>query len=464
MPHKRNPEGRRADLRARARRARRVARRLRERRALARARHLALLGRARRHPRRVPRRSTTCSTASPGSSRGSSSTPSACCATSIPRTGSSSPTGFCWRWSSPDSAREQAYRLVQRPGDAGLGRGARLPRARRRPTRRSAARLGGEALDSVFDLAATVAQLDTVFERLHDSSPRRNPSMPDSATHLASGKVREIYALDDERAAPGRERPHLDLRRRPADRDPRQGPRAHGSFGLLVRTDHGDRAQPPALTRRTTGARATAGRLEMLPIECVVRGYLAGSGWKDYRTDGEVCGHRLPDGLVESQQLPQPIFTPATKATTGHDENIDRAAAAALVGESALRRGRAADARALPLRLGARARPRDHPRRHQARVRARRRRRARARRRGVHPRLVALLAGRRYVPAGRSPRSTSSSCATTASRSAGTRPPPGPALPDDVVAGTRARYVEAFEQLTGIGFDEYLADPAVVLR
>jgi hypothetical protein len=70
----------------------------------------------------------------------------------------------------------------------------------------------------------------------------------------------------------------------------------------------------------------------MLPIECVVRGYLSGSGWKDYRSSGEVCGHRLPAGLVESQRLPEPIFTPATKAQTGHDENIDREAAAALVG------------------------------------------------------------------------------------------------------------------------------------
>ena len=75
-------------------------------------------------------------------------------------------------------------------------------------------------------------------------------------------------------------------------------------------------------------------RLEMLPIECVVRGYLSGSGWKDYTATGEVCGHRLPDGLVESQQLPDPIFTPATKAETGHDENIDRAAAVELVGEA----------------------------------------------------------------------------------------------------------------------------------
>ena len=63
-------------------------------------------------------------------------------------------------------------------------------------------------------------------------------------------------------------------------------------------------------------------RAEMFPVECVVRGYLSGSGWKEYRANGSVCGIKLPAGLKESDQLPEPIFTPATKATTGHDENI----------------------------------------------------------------------------------------------------------------------------------------------
>ena len=63
-------------------------------------------------------------------------------------------------------------------------------------------------------------------------------------------------------------------------------------------------------------------RLTMLPIECVVRGYLAGSGWKDYQATGAVCGTRCPPGLREADRLPEPIFTPATKATEGHDENI----------------------------------------------------------------------------------------------------------------------------------------------
>jgi phosphoribosylaminoimidazole-succinocarboxamide synthase len=74
-------------------------------------------------------------------------------------------------------------------------------------------------------------------------------------------------------------------------------------------------------------------RTEVFPVECVARGYLAGSGWKDYKATGEVCGHRLPDGLLESSQLPEPIFTPATKAESGHDENISLERVRELLGE-----------------------------------------------------------------------------------------------------------------------------------
>ncbi len=73
-------------------------------------------------------------------------------------------------------------------------------------------------------------------------------------------------------------------------------------------------------------------RTEVFPVECVVRGYLVGSGWKDYQRTGAVCGHQLPDGLRESAQLSEPIFTPATKAETGHDENISEAEMAEIVG------------------------------------------------------------------------------------------------------------------------------------
>src|ERR1051325_967900 len=74
-------------------------------------------------------------------------------------------------------------------------------------------------------------------------------------------------------------------------------------------------------------------RTEVFPVECVVRGYLAGSGWKDYLATGEVCGHKLPEGLKESADLTEPIFTPSTKAETGHDENISEAAVSELLGE-----------------------------------------------------------------------------------------------------------------------------------
>jgi len=73
-------------------------------------------------------------------------------------------------------------------------------------------------------------------------------------------------------------------------------------------------------------------RTEVFPVECVVRGYLAGSGWKDYQRTGEICGHKLPENLRESDQLPEPIFTPATKAEKGHDENISEARMSDLLG------------------------------------------------------------------------------------------------------------------------------------
>src|SRR2546429_8468591 len=77
-------------------------------------------------------------------------------------------------------------------------------------------------------------------------------------------------------------------------------------------------------------------RTEVFPVECVVRGYLSGSGWKDYQRTGEVCGHKLPAGLRESEQLAEPIFTPATKAQTGHDENISEQQMAEIVGQQTM--------------------------------------------------------------------------------------------------------------------------------
>ena len=82
-------------------------------------------------------------------------------------------------------------------------------------------------------------------------------------------------------------------------------------------------------------------RTEVFPVECVVRGYLAGSGWKDYQRTGEICGHKLPRNLRESDVLPEPLFTPATKAETGHDENISEARMSEIVGAETTARLRA---------------------------------------------------------------------------------------------------------------------------
>ena len=99
-------------------------------------------------------------------------------------------------------------------------------------------------------------------------------------------------------------------------------------YPIETRTEFGILAGRSMLVHRT----------EPLPIECVARGYLSGSGWKDYQLDGAVCGVRLPSGLRESDRLPEPIFTPATKAESGHDINISQAAAAALVDPAVLAR------------------------------------------------------------------------------------------------------------------------------
>ncbi|MCA1567221.1 MAG: phosphoribosylaminoimidazolesuccinocarboxamide synthase [Acidobacteria bacterium] len=116
----------------------------------------------------------------------------------------------------------------------------------------------------------------------------------------------------------------------------------HITKNHLLTTDIEDmpesvRAHADALRGRSMFVR----RAEVFPVECVVRGYLAGSGWKDYRRTGEICGHKLPAGLRESAQLPQPIFTPATKAETGHDENISEACMAEIVGAATTERLRA---------------------------------------------------------------------------------------------------------------------------
>jgi phosphoribosylaminoimidazole-succinocarboxamide synthase len=282
------------------------------------------------------------------------------------------------------------------------------------------------------------------------------------ATHVASGKVREIYALDDER-----------LLLVASDRI--------STFDVILPTPIPDKGRvltgmsafwfartrsivPNHLLDLGDDGRSTVcRRLEMLPVELVVRGYLSGSGWVDYQASGAVCGNPLPKGLVESDRLPAPIVTPATKAEEGHDLNITEAEAAELCGAEPYAAAREA---ALALYGFAAAH-------------------AEARgivladtkfEFGIDPDGVVTLGDEaltpdssrywpaaEYRPGGPQPSFDKQYVRDFCLATGWDRTYPGPEVPEDVVAGTRARYIEAFERLTEIPFDRYLSDPKVVL-
>jgi phosphoribosylaminoimidazole-succinocarboxamide synthase len=280
--------------------------------------------------------------------------------------------------------------------------------------------------------------------------------------HVGSGKVRELYALDDERLL-------LVASDRISVFDvvlpteiPDKGRVLTGLSGFwFARTK--DVVANHLLGLREDGRSMECRKLEMLPIECVVRGYLAGSGWSSYKRGGEVCGVKLPEGLRESDELPEPIFTPTTKATTGHDEPLTSEQSAELIGAE-----RFAEVERVSIELYRWAA--NH-----------------ARERGIiladtkfefgtddEDRLV--LADEIFTPdssrfwpadeyePGRSQASFDKQFVRDYAESLGwDKTYPGPELPEDVVQGTRQRYVEAFERLTGTSFEDYAANPEVVL-
>jgi phosphoribosylaminoimidazole-succinocarboxamide synthase len=195
-------------------------------------------------------------------------------------------------------------------------------------------------------------------------------------------------------------------------------------------------------------------RTHPLPVECVARGYLSGSGWKDYMRTGSVCGIALPAGLVESAALPRPIFTPATKAESGHDENISEQRAGELVGADVLAR-----ARDLTLELY---------RRGSAHAAARGiivadtkfefglheredRRELILIDEALTPDSSRFWPADGYRPGGPQPSFDKQFVRDYLESIRWNKQPPVPSLPDDVVARTRAKYVEAFERLTGRG-------------
>ena len=210
----------------------------------------------------------------------------------------------------------------------------------------------------------------------------------------------------------------------------------------------------PDLAGRTMLVR----RLRMLPIECVARGYLAGSGWRDYRETGAVCGHPLPAGLRQGDRLPEPIFTPATKAEEGHDENLTRAEAAGLVGAETL-----AELERVTLAVYARA---AEDCRAAGIVLADTKLEL-----GRDPEGLLVLGDEVVTPdssrfwplggwePGGSPPSYDKQYVRDWLDAQGfDRTPPGPELPPEVVEGTRSRYVEAYERITGRSFGDYLRE------
>jgi len=197
-------------------------------------------------------------------------------------------------------------------------------------------------------------------------------------------------------------------------------------------------------------------RLRMLPVECVVRGYITGSGWKDYQRTGAVSGIELPEGLRESDQLPEPIFTPSTKAEVGHDEAIDFTQAIALVGDEALAE------RLRDVSLAVYTAAADH-----------------ARERGIiladtkfefglgtdgeltladevlTPDSSRFWPADEYEP-GRGQASFGKQFVRDWASSTGwDRNPPAPPIPEEIVARTREKYIEAYERITGESFAEW---------
>jgi phosphoribosylaminoimidazole-succinocarboxamide synthase len=287
--------------------------------------------------------------------------------------------------------------------------------------------------------------------------------------HVHSGKVRDVYTVGDDRLLMVTSDRISAFDVVMAEPIPHKGRvlTAMSAFwfgelsdvvpGHLVSTALDDL---PASARAVAAEADLAGRVmlttraQMLPVECIVRGYITGSAWKEYRTGGTMHGTRLPEGLVESERLPEPVFTPSTKAEQGHDENISFSAAARLLGEAL-----AAKVRAVSLELY-------------------RRGAEWARERGI---IIAdtkfelgLVEGdlvlcdevltpdsSRFWPTdGHAPGTTPPSFDKQPVRDYldgldwDKRPPPPP-LPGEVVSATSSRYVEAYERVTGRSFADW---------
>jgi phosphoribosylaminoimidazole-succinocarboxamide synthase len=278
---------------------------------------------------------------------------------------------------------------------------------------------------------------------------------------VASGKVREIYDLDDRLLLVASDRiSTYDVVHPNGIPDKGKVLTGISAFwfnktGHLVPNHYISATEGvPAEVR---GRAMVVKKLKMLPVECVVRGYITGSGWKDYQASGRVSGIELPPGLRESQKLPTPIFTPSTKADEGHDEPIDLQQAAEILGDADLA-GRLRDVSIAIYAFAAEL----------------------AAERGViladtkfelgldadgqlvlgdealTPDSSRYWPAAGYEPGHGQPSFDKQYVRDWASGTGWDKTPPAPAIPDDVVAGTRAKYVEAYELVTGEPFDAWL--------
>jgi phosphoribosylaminoimidazole-succinocarboxamide synthase len=278
---------------------------------------------------------------------------------------------------------------------------------------------------------------------------------------LARGKVREIYDLGDELllVASDRTSTYDVVHPNPI---PDKGKVLTGLsvfwFGQLedVIPNHFVSATD-GVPDEVRGRAIVVRKLEMLPVEAVVRGYITGSGWKDYQATGTVSGLRLPAGLQESQQLPEPLYTPSTKAEVGHDEAIDFDQTVELLGDRAL----AEEVKRASIELYERAA-------------------AHARERGIILADTKFEFGRTpdgtlvvgdevltpdssrfwpvegYAPGKGQPSFDKQIVRDWASGTGWDKTPPAPEIPADVVERTRARYIEAYELITGEPFSAWL--------
>ena len=285
------------------------------------------------------------------------------------------------------------------------------------------------------------------------------------AMHVGSGKVRELYEIDDRLLLVASDRISaydVVLDQPIPDKGKVLTGLSHYWFEVMDEIPNhliSVRAEdlPDVGVDDLAGRAMLCTRAEPIPIEFVVRGYLSGSGWKEYQSSGEVCGHRLPDGLVESSQLPEAILTPATKAVTGHDENITEAQAAEVAGPGVYEK-----ARSYALTLYRKA----------AELAATR---------GViiadtkfefgiHGDDVILIdevltpdSSRfwpvdQYRPGGGQPSFDKQYVRDWLDASGWDHSPPAPELPGEVVSATRDRYLEAYERVSGRPFESWLKE------